>query len=336
MKRSLSWILTALLSSVLLVGTGAASSLAATRHASHPRRASLTNVTFVTNWYAEAEHGGFYAAKQLGIYRRMGLNVTIQPGGPQVQGVSLLAAGKVQFAMLNADQVLEARAQGLPIVALFATFQTAPQALMYHKGDGISSFKDLSGHTIYIYPGQPWWPYLIAKYHLTHYTWLTANGSIATFAANKNAVLQIYVTDEPYAAMQKGLKVGWLTIASSGFNIYQGLICTTESYLKAHPQVVKAFVQGSQLGWKAFLADPRKFAGAIEAANPQMTLGQIMYSATHEKPLILTGDALTHGIGWETAARYKQLEQQLLAVKFLKKPVNVDAAFTDRFLLDIR
>lgn len=326
MKRTRYSTLLALFATVLTTACGSTPT-AAKQH---------TDVTFVTNWYAEAEHGGFYAAKQLGVYSSKGLNVTIQPGGPQVQGASLLASGKVQFAMLNADQVLEARAQGLPIVALFATFQTAPQALMYHAGSGIRSFSDLSGHTLYIYPGQPWWPYLISKYHLTNYKWLTANGSVATFAANPQSVLQIYTTDEPYEAQQKGINVGYLTIASSGFNIYQGLICTTESYLKAHPDVVKAFVQGSQVGWKDYFAHPSRFADAIQAADPQMTKGQIAYSTAHEKSLILTGDALQHGIGWETAARYKQLEQQLFAVKFLKKSVNVNAAFTDKYLLNVK
>lgn len=300
------------------------------------KKAPLAHVTFVTNWFAEAEHGGFYAADQLGIYKRLGLDVTIQQGGPQVQTLALLASGKVQFAMANADQVIEARAEGLPVVAVFATFQTAPQALMYHQGSGIKNFANLSGHTIYVYPGQPWWPYIIDKYHLKNYKWLTANGTLSTFATNKNAVLQIYITDEPYFAMQKGLKVGWLPIANSGFNIYQGVVVTTEQILRQHPNWVKAFVQGSQLGWRAFFKNPTRFFGVIRAVNPQMTNGAMLWATEHERPLIEGGDAARYGIGYESLARYQLLERQLLQVKFLKKPINVSAAFTNRFLLPIR
>ena len=50
----------------------------------------LQTVTFGTNWYAQAEHGGFYQAVAAGIYQEHGLDVTIQMGGPQVNGTQLL------------------------------------------------------------------------------------------------------------------------------------------------------------------------------------------------------------------------------------------------------
>jgi hypothetical protein len=60
---------------------------------------ALDQVTFGTNWKAEAEHGGFYQAVATGIYEKHGLEVTIRPGGPQVNHAQLLAAGKLDFNM---------------------------------------------------------------------------------------------------------------------------------------------------------------------------------------------------------------------------------------------
>lgn len=318
---------------VLLLGTTSAVAVAPGGFAKTPaKRTPLIHATLLTNWYAEAEHGGFYAAQALGLYKKMGLDLTIQSGGPRVQPVTQLVTGKVQFAMLSAATLLTARAEGLPIVSVFATFQDNPEALMYHANAGIHSFRDLSGKTIYISAGVPWWPYLVAKYGIKNYKEFIYNGSLALFAANKDAVTQIYTTDEPYVAQREGLKVGWLTLASGGFNMYANIICTTESYLKEHPAAVAAFVRASQEGWAAFLADPRRFYGVIKAANPDTTLGQFLYSARAERPLILGGDAARYGIGWQSAARYRELEAQLLSVKYLKTPVNVSAIFTDRFL----
>ncbi|NER83638.1 MAG: ABC transporter substrate-binding protein, partial [Leptolyngbya sp. SIO1D8] len=59
----------------------------------------LTPVTYGTNWYAQAEHGGFYQAVATGIYADYGLDVTIQMGGPQVNGTQLLMGGAVDFFM---------------------------------------------------------------------------------------------------------------------------------------------------------------------------------------------------------------------------------------------
>ena len=59
----------------------------------------LDKVSFGTNWVAEAEHGGFYQAVADGTYRKYGLDVTIVPGGPQVNNRMLLLAGRIDFFM---------------------------------------------------------------------------------------------------------------------------------------------------------------------------------------------------------------------------------------------
>ena len=59
----------------------------------------LDKVSFGTNWVAEAEHGGFYQAVADGTYKKYGLDVTIVPGGPQVNNRMLLLAGRIDFFM---------------------------------------------------------------------------------------------------------------------------------------------------------------------------------------------------------------------------------------------
>ncbi|MGQ3292690.1 MAG: ABC transporter substrate-binding protein, partial [Shinella sp.] len=59
--------------------------------------ADLQKVTFMTSWYAQAEHGGFYQAKAKGLYEKEGLEVTIKMGGPQINGMQLLLAGETDF-----------------------------------------------------------------------------------------------------------------------------------------------------------------------------------------------------------------------------------------------
>src|SRR5262245_66509614 len=89
-------------------------------------------VTFLTSWYAQAEHGGFYQAKATGIYEKAGLDVTVKMGGPQINGLQLLVAGETDFLMSYDFSVLKAIEQGLPAVTVGTSFQLDLQGLMTH------------------------------------------------------------------------------------------------------------------------------------------------------------------------------------------------------------
>ena len=99
--------------------------------------ASATDkVTFLTSWFAQAEHGGFYQAKATGLYEKAGLDVTIKMGGPQVNGMQLLLAGETDFMMGYDLQVLKAIEQGLPVTTVGTSFQFDLQGMMTHDDVG--------------------------------------------------------------------------------------------------------------------------------------------------------------------------------------------------------
>src|SRR5271165_5171003 len=82
-----------------------------------PARAA-TKITFLSSWFAQAEHGGFYQAKASGLYEKAGLDVTIKMGGPQVNGMQLLLAGETDLMMGYDLQVLKSLEQGLPVMTV--------------------------------------------------------------------------------------------------------------------------------------------------------------------------------------------------------------------------
>ena len=76
---------------------------------------ALDKVRFGTNWVAEAEHGGFYQALADGTYKKYGLDVTIVPGGPNVNNRILLPVGKLDFFMsANSLQSFDAVEHNIP------------------------------------------------------------------------------------------------------------------------------------------------------------------------------------------------------------------------------
>src|ERR1700746_964506 len=89
-------------------------------------------VTFLTSWFAQAEHGGFYQAKASGLYDKAGLDVTLKMGGPPVNAMQLLLAGETDVMMGYDFQVLKMLEQGLPVTTIATSFQYDLQGMMTH------------------------------------------------------------------------------------------------------------------------------------------------------------------------------------------------------------
>jgi len=120
----------------------------------------LQRVTLMLNWFPEAEHGGFYAAKVHGIYEKFGLDVTIEPGGPNAPVDQELLTGRVQFAIGIADDVLVFREQEVPVVALMAPIQDTPRCILVHSDSGAKTLSDLKGLTLQAGNGRPYLEYM--------------------------------------------------------------------------------------------------------------------------------------------------------------------------------
>src|SRR4029077_14989035 len=89
-------------------------------------------VTFLTSWFAQAEHGGFYQAKATGLYEKAGLDVTLKMGGPQVNGAQLLLAGETDFMMGYDLQAVKMLERGLPFIPVGTSFHFDRQGTMSH------------------------------------------------------------------------------------------------------------------------------------------------------------------------------------------------------------
>ena len=122
--------------------------------------------TVVLNWFAEPEHGGNFAALAKGYYKDAGFDMTFMPGGPSVSSTQIVASGKAQFGMANGDDILVARQEGIPVVAIATSMQKSPQALFYHKDSGVKDFADLNGHKVYVASTASFWQFIKNKYKL--------------------------------------------------------------------------------------------------------------------------------------------------------------------------
>lgn len=295
-----------------------------------------TPVTLTLNWFPEAEHGGFYAALVHGYYRDEGLDVTIQPGGPDVPVVQYVASGQVQFAVDNADKLFLVRAEEADVVALLAPIQDSPRCLVVHEDAGINTLQDLSGKkdlVVAMNPGQPFATFLQQKLDLKDATIVPYTGSVAPFLGEKNMAMQAYNFSEPFAIAKQGAKAKSLMVSDLGFNPYASLLLTSRKLLDEQPELAAKMVRASRKGWAQYLKDPAKTNAHIHEQNPEMTLEVLDFGVKTLRPMCLNTDVTEANVGSMSAERWQTLSDQLVEMGQLeKKNADPTAAYSTKFI----
>jgi NitT/TauT family transport system substrate-binding protein len=300
---------------------------------------TLDKVSFATNWVAEAEHGGFYQALADGTYRNYGLDVTIVPGGPQVNNRILLPVGKIDFYLsANTLQSFDAVEQNIPTVVVAAMFQKEPQVLIAHPNQGVEDIKDLKDLVLFV----------SKEGMATYFQWLKADYGFVDaqvrpytfnpqpFLANRKSAMQGYVTSEPYAIeKQTRMKPKVFLIADYGFNSYSTLIETRRELAERKPDLVQRFVDASIIGWYNYIYGNNAPANEmIKRQNPEMTDDLLAYSVAKMKEygIVDSGDASELGIGAMTDAHMASFFDKMVRAGVTKANLDYRKSYTLRFV----
>ena len=316
-----------------ITGAASAAALAASLLVA-PLAHAEDHVTLLTNWYAQAEHGGFYQAVATGIYKKYGLDVTIRMGGPQVNSMQLLAGGQADFMLGYDFQTLSGVEAGIPVTTVAASFQYDPQGILTHAD--VTSLAGLKNKTILVAGSgrTSWWPWLKAKYGYTDAQSRPYTFNLQPFFADPNVAMQAYPSSETYQAEQAHANAHFFLFADDGYPPYNTTIVTMRETLKDKPDMVTRFVKASMEGWKSYLNDPAPGNALIRKDNPQMTDAQLAYGVAQLKKLKLVtgGDAATLGIGAMTDARWKKTFDYMVGAKLLKADTDYHKAYTLQFI----
>ncbi len=306
--------------------------------AASPAIAENEKVVFGTNWLAQAEHGGFYQSVADGTYAECGLDVEIVTGGPQVNNRALMLAGRIDFHM-GGDmlQAFNAVTEGIPVVAVAASFQKHPQVILAHPGvaDSWEELKDLTlligdnGFTSY-------YQWMVAEHGFTVEQRQPYTFNPAPFIADDQLGMQGYLSSEPYAvAKEAGFTPNVFLIADAGYSTYATTIETMAATIEERPEVVKCFVEGSIKGWYNYLyGDNAAADDLIKAANPDMTQDKIEFAiaAMLENGIVDSGDALNLGIGAMTEEKVAGFFNKMVEAGVISGDIAWDASFTTEFV----
>ncbi len=291
-------------------------------------------IVFATDWLAQAEHGGFYQAVAEGTYKKYGLDVEIRMGGPQVNGLQLLAAGQLDVALADGLQVLSAVEHDVPLTAIAATFQKNPTVIIAHPG--VAKLEDLKGKPIAIAAASntTFWPWLKQEYGFTDSQKRPYAFSVQPFLVDKTLSQQGFATSEPFSIEKAGITPVVFLLADRGYPPYAEVLAVKRNTLARRGDALQRFVRASAEGWKSYLAHPAPGNALIRKANPQMSEDLLAYGVRkmREYAIVDGGDARMGGLLTMTDAHWKATVDFLRSANLAKAGTDYSSAWTLDFV----
>ena len=292
------------------------------------------SVTLRLKWFHQAQFAGFYVAKDKELYKAAGLNVDIQPGGPDFPAIQMVTGGNEQFGVTAADQILIARSKGVPVVALAVIFRRNPFVLFSLAKSGIKAPTDYVGKNIGVKIGgneELIYRAILAKAGIdkAKLNEIPVKFDITPLLAGAVDVWPGYLINEVLAAREKGFDVNIVSPPDYGIDLYADTLFTTEKMLKEKPDVVRKFVNATLRGWSGAIAAPEEAAQITVKYGAKLSYEHELAMMKASLPL-LQPDA--QPVGWMDAANWSATQKLLVEAGFQKTPVEIGKAFTVEFL----
>lgn len=214
-----------------------------------------TRVSVRLAWIPGPTFTGDFVALQKGFWMAEGLDVRLNPGGFEHDAIKLVAGGTDIFGITSGPQLLQARANGFPIVAIGAVIPRSPIGWITKKDSGIKEPRDFIGKKVGAQFGthtEITLEALCSKLNipLNSFKRIPVKFDPRPFAVGEVDVLPVYIIDQPVDLIREGIVLNIIDPGDYGVSLAFGnLYFTTEKTLKNKPEVVKAFLKGARRGW---------------------------------------------------------------------------------------
>ena len=219
-------------------------------------------VSLRLKWLHQAQFAGYYVARDKGFYAEEKLDVTINPGGPQIVAENLVASGAEDFAHGGGlETAMTGREKGLPLVVIAALFQKTPFLLVAKKESGVTKLEDFPGKKISMwYTGMQFIVRGMLRAKGIDPAKITEVPQAVTMAPFLRGEVDV-ASVTPYNELQTLYEGGHKDLvlfdpADYGVVVPRDPIVTSEKMIKERPAVVQGFLRASLRGWKWAVEHP--------------------------------------------------------------------------------
>lgn len=214
----------------------------------------VENVVLQLKWYHQFQFAGFYAANIKGFYAEEGLNVQINEGHPLSRSVDKVLSGDAHFGVFDSGLLLD-YANGDPIVALDAFFQSSPAAIAVKDQSDRNSLTKLANSVIMVNSliGLAELKAMFIKEGIDTDDLNIYQGeySFEEFIRNDSidAIHAYYTVDIP-KMQNEGLDLDVIFPSTYAVDFYGDILFTTSDFLHNHPETVQKFRRATKRGWE--------------------------------------------------------------------------------------
>lgn len=319
----------------LLISLLFALALTACQPAATSTPASLQPIRLPMGYIPNVQYAPYYVAVEKGYFAEAGIEITFDYSF-ETDGVALVGANETPFALVSGEQVLLARAQGVPVVNVVAWYQDYPVAVVAKTETGITTPEDLAGKKVGL-PGLFGASYIglrallnqagVAETDLT----LDSIGfnQVEALATNQEQAVVGYFSNEPIQLRAQGYDVTEIRVADYVLLASNGII-TNEETIANHPELVRSMVQAFLRGLSDTIAKPdeayeisKKYVENLAEADQTVQKEVLAASIEFWQAEIL---------GYSDPMAWENMQTVLLDMDLLTTPLDLTQAFTNDFI----
>ena len=269
-------------------------------------------------WIPQAQFAGFIVARENGFYADVGLDVELLPAGPDLKPQVTVAAGIDDIGIGVVNQVIAARSNGVPLVAIGQVFQDSPNRYVLKAENRIDGLEELRGKKIGLWLGgdEAEFISMLATVDMTleDVQVIPQGFSVVPFLEDLYIVSQVTVYNELNLIRSQGYdesKLQVLTPRDYSSAILGDVIFTTEAFVSEHPDTVRKFVEASIRGWRFCLDNPTEAVSIVLASNPELQREDQELQMEAVLRLVRSGAATSFGLCYVDVRDYATAERIL-------------------------
>ena len=299
-------------------------------------------ITLKLNWVPGGDHCFYFVAKELGYYAQNGLNVKIERGQGSGDTVKRVELGTVDVGLADTGTLAVARSKGSKVKVIAMIYSSSPNGIKTWKGSGITSPKDLEGHSVGVPSGDAQrvlWPALarangvnMKKVRLIN---IKPGAKAQALAAKRvDAVFDWIVGNIPY--WKAGLDVNKLVLipwANWGINPYGNALIASEKTIKQRPDMLRRFLNATMKAWRWSLENPDKALKIFSKNVPEVRASDgIVRFVDDVRQLLDINMIKKTKLGWTDKARMEKTVGYINKYFKVTKPITAEEMYTNAFL----
>lgn len=300
-----------------------------------PTAPPIELVSLQLQWVTQAQFAGYYVALEKGWYREEGIDLTIEPGGPDLVPVDLVLSETHDFGTSLLADLVVAVQQGKPVISLAQIQQTNGLLLIADRSSGIEQPQDFVGKRVGVWLGawQAQFDALVAKEGLAPQDFeLVSQGfSMDPFLAGELDVASAMIYNEYYVVLESGISPEALNIidyADYGLDFPGDVLFTSRQLVEQNPDLCVRMLRASLRGWQYAVEHPEEAAQIVlkyDEAGVQILDHQLSMMSEIAKLVSLP----VRPLGFTDRDDVRRTIDTLLSYDILSGPVQPEEVFTN-------